>query len=65
MLHQETVAAPTLDLIRKLQADPEFDQFCLVGGTPLSLQIGHRISIDIDFFSISMISTSPTGLTSF
>ena len=29
----------------------EFDGFRLVGGTSLSLQIGHRISVDIDLFS--------------
>lgn len=28
-----------------------FDDFRLVGGTALSLQIGHRESIDIDLFS--------------
>jgi len=57
MLHQETVTAATLDLIRKLQTDPEFDQFYLVGGTALSLQIGHRKSIDIDFFTRSSFET--------
>ena len=30
---------------------PVFDSFRLVGGTALSLQIGHRESIDIDLFS--------------
>ncbi|MCD4746995.1 MAG: nucleotidyl transferase AbiEii/AbiGii toxin family protein [Bacteroidales bacterium] len=28
-----------------------FENFYLVGGTGLSLQIGHRISIDIDLFT--------------
>ena len=46
MLHQETVTTATLDLIRKLQADPVFESFSLVGGTALSLQIGHRIKDD-------------------
>ncbi len=32
-------------------AQPEFTPFCLVGGTSLSLQLGHRISIDIDLFT--------------
>jgi len=31
--------------------DKILDDFFLVGGTALSLQIGHRISIDIDLFS--------------
>jgi len=30
---------------------PELAGFQLVGGTSLSLQIGHRISIDLDFFT--------------
>ncbi|MEJ5995600.1 nucleotidyl transferase AbiEii/AbiGii toxin family protein [Pedobacter sp. Du54] len=30
---------------------PIFDQFRLVGGTSLSLQLGHRMSIDIDLFT--------------
>lgn len=29
----------------------EFESFRLVGGTSLSLQIGHRISVDIDIFT--------------
>jgi len=30
---------------------PEFRQFNLVGGTALALQIGHRLSIDLDLFT--------------
>lgn len=30
---------------------PVFQQFNLVGGTALALQIGHRISIDLDLFT--------------
>lgn len=51
MLHTETVTPTTLDLIFELQRDPFFNDFYLVGGTALSLQIGHRISMDIDFFT--------------
>lgn len=51
MLHKETVDNITLELIRKVQSDKVFKDFILVGGTALSLQIGHRISIDIDFFT--------------
>ncbi len=29
----------------------ELSFFRLVGGTSLSLQLGHRISVDLDFFS--------------
>lgn len=51
MLYKETVAPQTLDLINRLLKDTRLDEFVLVGGTALSLQIGHRISIDIDLFS--------------
>jgi len=51
MLHKETVSDTTLELIKNLQADNMLQGFLLVGGTALSLQIGHRISIDIDFFT--------------
>jgi len=34
----------------------EFDNFYLAGGTALSLQMGHRISVDFDFFSNDEIS---------
>lgn len=51
MLRKETVTETTLGLIQRLQCDIFFKDFFLVGGTALSLQIGHRISIDIDLFS--------------
>lgn len=51
MLQTQTVEAGTLDLIKTLLNDAEFSAFNLVGGTALSLQIGHRKSIDIDLFT--------------
>lgn len=51
MLHKETVQPGTLELIKKLQAEPDLKEFYLVGGTALALQIGHRISDDIDLFT--------------
>ena len=51
MLHKETVETATLDLIKRLMADPALRDFFMVGGTALSLLIGHRISIDIDLFT--------------
>lgn len=50
MLHRETVKPETLDLLKRLQSLEEFKQTRLVGGTALALQIGHRKSIDLDFF---------------
>lgn len=51
MLHKETVDRNLLELIEKLQSDVMLKYFVLVGVTALALQIGHRVSIDIDFFS--------------
>jgi predicted nucleotidyltransferase component of viral defense system len=51
MLHIETVEPSTLTLLKELMAIEELKQFNLVGGTALSLQLGHRISVDIDLFS--------------
>jgi hypothetical protein len=39
----------------RLSNDPVFYQFLLAGGTNLALRIGHRKSIDIDFFSFQKI----------
>jgi hypothetical protein len=53
MLRKETVTTGTLELLKDLMLDENLNGFFLVGGTALSLQIGHRISIDIDLFSIN------------
>ena len=50
MLHTETVAPATLDLLKRLMFDTYLSKFVLVGGTALSLQLGHRMSIDLDLF---------------
>ncbi|MFZ2339459.1 MAG: nucleotidyl transferase AbiEii/AbiGii toxin family protein [Bacteroidales bacterium] len=50
MLHFETIDSRTLDLLVKLQRIPAFSELRLVGGTALALQIGHRKSVDLDFF---------------
>lgn len=50
MLHYETIEPQTLELLRKLQRLPSLRNTRLVGGTSLALQIGHRKSIDLDFF---------------
>ena len=50
MLSYQTVDAHTLELLRRLMAEPIFASLRLVGGTALALQYGHRNSIDLDFF---------------
>jgi hypothetical protein len=39
------------EALQKFQGDTLFKDFNLVGGTALSLQIGHRLSKDIDLFT--------------
>ena len=53
MLQEQTVKASTLELLKRLMADSALKDFYLVGGTALALQIGHRISVDLDLFSTS------------
>lgn len=62
MLHKETVETATLDLIKHLMSDPVFLPFRLVGGTALALMIGHRISVDIDFFSEATFDAKKVAL---
>ncbi|MFN0015700.1 MAG: nucleotidyl transferase AbiEii/AbiGii toxin family protein [Saprospiraceae bacterium] len=50
MLHTFTVQPETLDVLKKLMAIPELAGFNLAGGTSLALQIGHRVSVDLDLF---------------
>ncbi|MCA6369136.1 MAG: nucleotidyl transferase AbiEii/AbiGii toxin family protein [Cytophagales bacterium] len=50
-LHYKTVKPELLQLIKRICSDPFFNSYRLVGGTSLSLQIGHRGSVDADFFS--------------
>lgn len=51
MLYKETIDIKTLELLRELQREPLLQSFNLVGGTALSLHLGHRKSIDLDFFT--------------
>jgi predicted nucleotidyltransferase component of viral defense system len=41
----------TQSILIDLMTEPLFSPFGLVGGTALSLQIGHRMSVDIDLFT--------------
>lgn len=50
MLQIQTILPNTLELLKRLSSRPEMQGMRLVGGTSLALQIGHRQSIDLDFF---------------
>ena len=51
MLYKETVTPQMWELLQTLMKDEKLKEFNLVGGTALSLMIGHRLSIDLDLFS--------------
>jgi hypothetical protein len=51
MLQTKSVRRPLWDLLKDLQKSDVFKDYFLVGGTALSLQLGHRVSDDIDLFT--------------
>lgn len=50
-LYWNTVKPLLKDILGEIIAEDIFTPFRLVGGTSLSLQIGHRMSVDIDLFT--------------
>jgi len=50
MLRKEAVSAGLLNILLRLGKLPALENHRLVGGTALALQMGHRMSIDIDYF---------------
>ena len=51
MLYTKTVEPHTLELLKSLMQKDYLTQFVLVEGTALSLQMGHRKSLDLDLFT--------------
>ncbi|MEM6394945.1 MAG: nucleotidyl transferase AbiEii/AbiGii toxin family protein [Bacteroidota bacterium] len=53
MIHTgpQIIEPQTLALLDQLMQDDHLTKFFLVGGTSLALQIGHRLSIDLDLFT--------------
>ena len=58
MLHFSAVSPEALELLREIQHLPILNDFYLVGGTALALHYGHRISVDLDFFTEKEFDTS-------
>lgn len=56
--HWEVLPAATDKVWSLLKDEPYMEQFYLAGGTGLALQIGHRISRDLDFFTRTVFDTS-------
>ena len=51
MLFYQAVPENLLKILNLLMREDKLSDFTLVGGTALALQIGHRISVDIDLFT--------------
>lgn len=51
MIYYNTVNDLLRNTLITLMESSVFQSFRLVGGTALSLQLGHRLSVDIDLFS--------------
>jgi hypothetical protein len=52
-LFSETLSPDTHTLIEKIKGQPWLSPYYLAGGTALALHLGHRTSIDLDFFTQS------------
>jgi predicted nucleotidyltransferase component of viral defense system len=57
-MHEETIAPQTKSVLDKISGKDFQKQFYLAGGTALALHLGHRISVDLDFFTAEKFSVS-------
>jgi len=51
VLQTQSVGESLWNTLKRLQTNELFENYFLVGGTALSLQLGHRVSNDIDLFT--------------
>lgn len=51
MLHFDAVPDSVRNLLMRLAPLPALEDFSLGGGTSLALRFGHRLSVDLDFFT--------------
>ena len=58
MLHKNAVEPTTLALLEQICRQPEFAAFALGGGTNIALRKGHRLSVDLDFFTSKPFNTA-------
>jgi len=55
-IHKKGINVFLWETLIKYQNEPFYKNFHLVGGTALTLQIGHRISDDIDLFTVETLN---------
>jgi Nucleotidyl transferase AbiEii toxin, Type IV TA system len=58
MLQKHAVPSATLDLLRQISTLEQLNNFGLGGGTNIALRLGHRLSVDLDFFTNTAFDTS-------
>jgi len=56
-MHLNCLPSNTRELLKKLAVIVRSHEFILAGGTGLALQLGHRVSVDLDFFTARPFST--------
>lgn len=59
-VHWQVITPEMRELLRFIGQQPFAERFYLAGGTALALRLGHRISVDLDFFSATDEVTHPT-----
>lgn len=59
MLHWDALTPDTLEAFHKVADLPVIERFYLAGGTGLALHLGHRFSVDLDFFSSDPDAVGP------
>ena len=57
MLYQNAVPPTTLELLKKISSIDQLNSFALGGGSNIALRLGHRISVDLDFFTNNEFDT--------
>jgi hypothetical protein len=62
-LHWEAVPGDVVGAYRVVSVALSGSDFYLAGGTALALQLGHRISVDLDLFSPSLLAVEPLAST--
>ena len=58
MYHFSAISPRALELLKTIVEIPDVSDFYLVGGTALALNCGHRLSIDLDFFTSKEFDTN-------
>ncbi|HNT73828.1 MAG TPA: nucleotidyl transferase AbiEii/AbiGii toxin family protein [Anaerolineae bacterium] len=50
-VHWETITPSMREVLHFVGSCPSASRCYLAGGTALALRLGHRVSVDLDFFS--------------